>query len=217
MSYTWFLIFSCSIFIAAILGWVRFTKIAPAFHPFIFCLFLGAVNEIISMILAHAGHSTIINNNIYVLCESLLLVVQLGRWDAWGRLHTMEARLLALLAITWLAENIFLLHLNGISSFFRVFYSSAIVLLSINVLNNLIVSEKGQLLKHPVFLSCIGFVTYFSYKIIVEAFWFYGLSRSNSFRENVYSIMVWINLIVNLIYACAVLWMPAKQRFTIQY
>jgi hypothetical protein len=217
MNYTWFLAFSFSVFIAAAIGWVRFKKIAPAFYPFIVCLSLGALNEILSTFLSYQGSSTMVNNNIYVLAESILLVTQLSRWHALGKYHQQAGIIIFLLLITWMAENILLFKLHGISSYFRLIYSAIVVLLSINVSNRLIATEKSNLLKHPVFLVCIGFIIYFTYKILVETFWLYGLGRSGSFRENVYSIMIWINLMVNLIYAFAVLWMPAKQRFTLQY
>jgi hypothetical protein len=217
MNYTWFLIFSFSILIAAAIGWVRFKKIAPAFYPFLVCLTLGAINEIISTILAYQRSSTMVNNNIYVLAESLLLITQLARWNAFGKFHSMIPLTLSFLCLLWIAENLLLFKLEGISSYFRLVYSAIIVMLSINVSNFLIATEKGNLLRHPAFLVCMGFLVYFTYKILVEAFWLYGLGKSGSFRENVYSIMIWINLIVNLIYACAVLWMPAKQRFTLQY
>ena len=216
MTYTWFLIFSFSVFIAATVGWVRLKYIAPAFYPFILCLSLGALNEIISIIVSYSGHSTMVNNNIYVLLESILLCTQLSRWNAWGRFH-FNVLVTAILILTWSAENVFLFQLYGVSSYFRLFYSAILVFLSINVSNRIIATEKGTLLKHPVFLICIGLLIYFTYKILVETFWLYGLGRSREFRENVYSIMIWINMIVNLIYAFAVLWIPAKQRFTMQY
>jgi hypothetical protein len=217
MSYIWFVAFSFSIFIAAAISWVRLKKIAPAFYPFILCITLAAINEVISLVLSFSGHSTMVNNNIYVLGESLLLSIQLERWNAWGNNRRFSLFIIPFLLVTWCAENIFFLQFQGISSYFRFLYSALIVFLSINVSNRLIATETGNLLRQPMFIICIGMIVYFSYKILVEAFWLYGLGRSAGFRQNVYSIMIWINLIVNILYAIAVLWIPRKQRFTMQY
>jgi hypothetical protein len=213
MSYQWLVIFSCSIFIAAIISWVRFKRIAPAFYPFIICIWLGSLNELVSVFFENLDWPTAPNNNIYVLLEALLLTVQLSRWRPFKGLSL----LLVVLVLAWLADTLVFGSFFRISSYFRVLYSAIIVLLAIRVNNYLILTERGRLLKHPVFLSCLGLILFFTYKILVEAFWLYGLNASSGFRENVYAIMIWINLFANLIYALAVLWMPAKQRFTIPY
>jgi hypothetical protein len=196
---------------------VRFSRIAPAFYPFLICIWLGCLNEIISIVLAYMGYFTMVNNNIYVLAESMLIVFQLVKWGALGKFYRAGIWIMVLMLCIWLAENVFVFSLNGLSSYYRLFYSVVIVLLSIQVNNRLILTEKKLLIKNSMFLVCLGFIFYFTYKILAEIFWLYGLKASPGFRENVFSIMVWINFLVNLIYAFAVLWMPAKQRFTMQY
>ena len=43
-------VFSFSIAIAAIIGWIRFKKINPAYYPFVICIWIGLLNEILSYI-----------------------------------------------------------------------------------------------------------------------------------------------------------------------
>ena len=85
-------------------------------------------------------------------------------------------------------------------------------MMSIHINNMLIVTYRKKLLKNPVFLICSGFIIYFTYKILIEAFWLYGLKAGKGFRINVYLLLTWINLIVNLIYALAMLWIPKKPQ-----
>jgi hypothetical protein len=217
MSYTWFWTLSCSIFLAAVTGWARFRRIAPAFYPFILFIWIGVLNEIISIVLLRFGYSDRINNNIYVLLESVLLISQLVKWNGLGRYRSIAPVIFALVCIAWLFENVFIFRIHHVSSYFRLLYSFLIVLLAIRVTTNLILTETSFILKNPVILICLGLIIYFTFKVLVEVFWLYGLSGSSRFRVNIYSIMIWINFATNLIYALAVLWIPPKQRFSMQY
>lgn len=88
-----------------------------------------------------------------------------------------------------------------------------IVLMSINMINRMLVDGKKKLIQNPLFLILIGFIVFFTYKALIEIFWVYGLNASRDFRLEVYRIMAYINLAVNIIYAIAVLWMPRKREF----
>jgi hypothetical protein len=114
----------------------------------------------------------------------------------------------------WLYENLVQGQIAAVSGFFRFTYSVVIVLLSITRINGVIATSRESMLVNPDFLLCAGFIIYFTYKIVVEAFWLYGLTASANFQLRVYDIMAYINLFINLLYAYAILWMPRKQLFT---
>ena len=80
MNYWLVVIFSFSIIIAATIGWVRFRKINPAYYPFIYCIWLAFLNEILSFIFAQTIRDNSVNNNLYALAESLLIVWQFRNW-----------------------------------------------------------------------------------------------------------------------------------------
>lgn len=215
MNYTIRLILSFAIGIPVIISWVRFKKINPTYYPFIFCLWLGLLNEILSYILSRVFHSNAINNNIYVLLESFLITWQFHEWKLFSRLKSLYIVLLCIFSATWIVENFIISKISYFSSYFRILYSFVIVLMSISLLNFLLVRERKSLLLNPVFLICATFVVYYTYKVLVEAFWVYGLNSSKEFRVQIYEIFVFINLFSNLTYTLAVLWMPTKQRFTL--
>lgn len=217
MSYTWFLVFSCSIFIAAIIAWVRFRRIAPSFRPFLYCIWIGSVNEILSIMLPLGGYRIDVNNNIYVLLEACLLCWQLKLWDGFGHWQKLFPITLLLVGLTWVIENFIFSSITRTESYFRLCYAIIIVLLAIQVNNRLIISERGRLLYNASFLVCTGLIVYFTYKVLIEIFWLYGLNVSSGFLVNIYSILIWINLFANLVYAIAILCMPAKQRFMLPY
>ena len=73
-------VFSLSIVIGAVIGWMRFRKIDPAFLPFLLLLWLGFINEIISLSIMEAGFSNAINYNVFTLVEALLITWQFKKW-----------------------------------------------------------------------------------------------------------------------------------------
>lgn len=217
MNYTLIVIFSFSIFIAVIISIVRFRFISRSFYPFVYCLWIGLINEGISYFITLSGHTNAVNNNIYILIESILIVWQFKRWGLFRRRRYLFGLIIFLFIGVWLIENFIVSHITLIGSYFRVTYSFIIVLLSIHLINELIVKERGNLLKNAIFLFCVTFVIYYTYKVFVEIFWLYGLNSSKNFRIRVYDILAYINLLSNLIYALAILWIPKRQKFTLPF
>ena len=213
MNYYQVVFFSASVFIASIIGWVRFSKTEPNCFPFLLCLTLASVNEIISFILTQVGLHTIINNNVYVLLEAVLIIWQFKNWGLFGKYNALFLFLLVSIILTWLIDSFLVSNTNSLNLYFRIIYAFIIVLMSIHINNILILTYRKRLLQSSVFLICSGFIIYFTYKILVETFWLYGLDKSRHFRINVYLLLTWINLIVNLIYALAMLWIPKKPQF----
>ncbi len=215
MNYWLRLVLSFTIIIPVVVSWWRFKKIPPVYHPFIFCLWLGLLNEVLSYVLSRVIHSNAVNSNLYVLAESLLLLWQFHRWQLFGKWPPLATITACAFIAVWLVENFITGHITAFSSWFRILYSFVIVLMSIVVLNGLLLREKRGLLTHPVFWICAAFCLYYTYNVLVETFWVYGLNRGKEFRMNVYAIKLVINVISNLIFTAAILWIPTKQRFTL--
>lgn len=214
MDFKWFVFLSLSIFIGAILGWLRITKISSAWYPLIFCLTAGAVNEILSYWLTAHHYTTAVNNNIYVLLEALLILWQFYNWQAFTLHKKFFIGLVLFTIIAWLFEAFYINRIHAISYYFRIYYSLTIVVLAILINSRLIITYRYSLLKNATFLTCAAFIIFFSYKILVEIFWLYGFNATPVFRVNVYTILAWVNCFTNLIYAMAILWIPSKQPYS---
>ncbi len=206
-----------SIFIAGILGLVRLKKIHRIYYPFLLCIWLACINEILSFILIKYHHNTIVNNNIYVLVESLLIIWLFKNTGLFRKSKVLFYVMILLLPAVWLIDNFFIAGAAALDNYFRIFYSFVIVLMSIATLNRLVVTNRKNLLKDATFLLCIGFILYFTYKILVHAFWIYGLTTSQAFILKVYTLLLYIDCITNLLYALAILWMPKKLAFTLPF
>ncbi len=216
MNYALGEIFSYSIAIGAIIGLVRIKKIDQVYFPFIILLWAGLLNEIIGTICINEFNSNAINSNIYVLIESFLLLWLFKKWGLFRTNKKLLISLYVLFASTWVAVNFIIFSIQtSFSSHFNILYSLITVLMSIQIINRLFLEEKGRLVKNSKFLISIGFIVYYTCNILVEIFYVYGLDASDNFGIEVYRIMIYINLVVNLIFALAVLWIPRKREFTL--
>jgi hypothetical protein len=210
------MIFTSSILIGSILAILKFGEIRSIYYPFIYLLWIGSINEIISYILMVHGHYNIINGIIYDLTESILLLWFLKNLGVFFKRRYLFYLFITVFVLVWIIESFFKNRFSNFNSYFNITYSFSIVILTINALNIILFKER-QIIKNPAFLICIGIIIFFTYKIMVEVFWLSGLEENGSFSTNVYYILTFINLICNLIYALAVLWMRKKQAFTLQF
>lgn len=211
----WFVtILNMCILIPAVTGLIRFSKINPVYYPFIYCLWIGLINEILSNILVLFGYSNAIISNIYVLVESLMIIWLFTKWKLFEIRKILLRIIIVIFFSTWLLENFVFSKIIYFCSYFRIVYSFVIVIMSITIVNRLIVTERKNLLKNSTFLFCIAFIFYYTLQVIVEAFWIYSVNE-NSFSRNVYYISIVTNFITNLLYTVAILWTQTRQRFTL--
>lgn len=216
MNYTLIVILGFSIIIPAVFGIVRINKIDRIYLPLLGCIWIGLLNEVVNMILINLFHvSNSVNTNIYSLVEALLYTWLFRNFDFFIT-RNRYILLVSFLCFAWLFENIIISKITSFDSYFTITYSLIIVLMSITVLNRLIVTQFN-LLANPVFLICTGCIIYFSLLALTQIFWLYGLHSSKPFRLNLYRIMAFVNLSVNLIFSLAILWMHRKQEYTPQY
>src|SRR5687768_475367 len=113
---------SLSVFIAGIIAIIRIRNINEVYYPFLYFIWIACINESLSIILSRAQIPVTINNNIYVLIESLLLL-----WFFKNILFPNGTRGfylgLIMYIIIWFFENILLDKINDISAYFRITYS----------------------------------------------------------------------------------------------
>jgi len=216
-NFTFIIIGSYSIAIAAIIGLIRFTRIHRAYQPFVFITVASLINEVISHILIHYKKSNAITINLLGLADALLWLWQFRRWNGINK-HSSQFHAVGILMISiWIFENLILGKLFTFSSVYAIVFSFAVVFFSINQVNRQIVEEKGNLFTNAKFLICSGTILFFTYRILVECFYLLDIQKSDSFLANVFCILAFVNLIVNLLFALATLWIPARQKFSLPY
>ena len=199
----------------AIIGIIKFNSAKKNFFPFLLFIWIGLLNEVLSFFITRSGSSNAVCINIYTLAESLLIISQFWQWEI---ISKVTCRILAIVLICgWICENLILSKIDVFNSYFTICYAFIIAILSVGSINKILSRTETRLLQNPVFIICIAFLTYFTYDILVESFWIYGLNENAKFRIGIYRIHTYINLFANLMYALAILWIRTKQKFTLPY
>lgn len=204
-----------SIIIAALIGAIRLKHIVSEFYPFIAIIWLGLLNESVSLVVIYNSGSNMLNSNVFVLLEYGLILYQFYKWN--GHNSWKYFSLACLGVAIWVADNFFINTLTENNSIFRVFYSFIIVFFSIDQVNKIIVFEKGVLLKNAMFIICITFLFYYGCKAYVESFNIFHEVLSNQLLQIFWKMLYFVNLIANLLYAVAILCIPVRPKFTLPY
>jgi hypothetical protein len=204
-----------SIVFAAVIGLVSIKNSLTAYRPFIYLVWLACINHPLSLILVYYLRSNTANANIYVLFESLLFIWLFRNWGLFKKNQKIAPILFILILSIWLVDNIVLHELKTTNVSFRIASSFILIFLAIEQLIVLITTSKKNLLYNSSFIICCGILIYFSYKAFIEVFFLMEINSSIKFISNIYTIFVFINLFVNLIFAWAVLWIPKKQKSTL--
>jgi hypothetical protein len=203
-----------SMFAPFILGCVKFRKLHTAYLPFLLFILAGFVAEMVTALLVELERSYHMALNIYTLFQAWFIAWQFKNWQLFRGKTKLFWTLIIFYAVAWLAENIYLGFSPVINSYFIIISSYIIALMSINIINRLVVKEHGSLLKSAVFLICIGWLFYFTYSIISESFFKFGLMENKpAFAIRVYALVQYMNIFTNFVYAFAILWIPSKPKF----
>ncbi|HMC99951.1 MAG TPA: hypothetical protein VKH37_07355 [Ferruginibacter sp.] len=215
MSFTLVIILSFAITIPALLGLIRYRAIDPVYQPFLWCLWIGLLNEIISVLLLWYRKPTVININLYYLIEALLFLLLFKNLGSFRRKQMVFFILLGAMVVGWLSETLLLSHMIGFNSYFLIGYAATLCILSVVMISELLVRVRTNLLKNSEFIICVAFLVYYTFEILSEIFWMYGLGENKQFRMNVEWISVFTNLFANLLYTIAIAWMPIKRKFSL--
>ncbi len=206
------------IFIPALIGLIRFSKISPIYRPFIYCIWIGLINETASYLIIEKMHSNFMNANIYMFVESILFIWQFKNWRLFERRNWMFVIIISIITLGWIAESvIFSSPFMHFDSYFLIAYSFILSLLSVSLISRIISKERGNMLKNSAFLICIAFIIFYMVSVLSESFWVYGLSENKEFRINVAYIRIIANLVANILYSLAILWMPIKEKYTLPF
>jgi hypothetical protein len=203
--------------VPTIISLVRFKRISRIYLPFLLFIWAGTINETFSFYADHAYRSNAVNSNIYALLEAIFLTWQFKNWRLFENNKQIFTIIIASYIIFWVIEAIILNQITIRSSYFRVYSAFFIVLFSIYMMNKELMVESGNILRNSVFLCCVGLLIFFSFRFIICFFWAYGLRSVKSLMIPVIYVAPYIDCLSNLIYGLAILWMPKKHRFLLQF
>lgn len=216
MQQYWLRVFlSYSILIPAIAAIMRYKVVLKDYRPFLWLIWLGLLNETVSILFIYSIRSNTVNSNIYVLLEYGLILLQFYKWNSSRAGKYLVMALVGL--VVWFADNFLANSITQNNSLFRVFYSFMTVFFCIDLLNRILVFDMSPLLKNAMFLIAITFLVYYGFKAFVESFNVLHLGLNKNLLKMLWKILYFVNVFANLSYTAAILWIPTKQKFIMFY
>lgn len=209
------IILNHSITVAVVLGIARYKRIVKAYRPFLYFIFLGFINETISLVVIESHQSNTINSNFYLLFEYLILLYQFYTWNA---CPAKQLTVFAGLGVAvWITDNLLVNRMTDANAGFRCYASFVLIFFCIETMKRLIVDVKGNLLREGCFLICVALVLFYGCKAFAEGFHLFHVPFSGAFYNALWITLSVINGISNLIFAIAVLWLPTREEYTLRY
>jgi hypothetical protein len=207
---------SFTIAIPLLIAILRFRYIPGHLYPFFSFIILCAVNECFtSIMLLNRYSNTSFNYNVYFLIESFILTYQFKLWGAFKKRVKLFPLLSCLFPVVWILESIITkVHLT-LNSYFIIFYSFCMVILSIKTMNSYLVANDSRMIDNPVFIICGAFITFFTFSIISDTFLAYSFKTSDAFKWYILDILNTANIICNLLYALALLNISKRKKLNL--
>jgi hypothetical protein len=209
---------SQSILLPLVFAVLRLKRLNPGYLPFFCQLAAGLLTEIVSFVLIKRFHtSNAIPANLFIGVEWLLVSWQFHRWGFLKNQPKTFYGLAITLVGVWILENLVFGKITVFGPYYRFFYSFAIIMLSVNKINFMIMYENHTLFKNPQFLISIGYIIFFLYKIIYE--WAYQVSIHGSTgvtTNNIIYLFSYVNAFANLVFALAISQVPPHKKFEME-
>lgn len=211
-------ILSLSIIFAVIIGIVRYRKIDRSYYPFLYYIWLMLPIEIVATLLFQNEQWDILNVmlNMYTFIEFGVLAWLFHAWGLFNGNRTFFIVLMSLFFVAWfimtvIAESI----IKSSNLYFRALYSFTLVLFAVSTFNKMVVNHRSKIFENAQFWICLGIIIFFTFFLLDNATKISLVSHtvSKGFRSNLQEIIVFTNLLVNLLYAVAVIWIPRKKNF----
>lgn len=213
-------VLSLSIVFAVLIGIVRFRKVDQSYYPFLYRIFIVLVVEILARIMLTNGapgkFSAVLN--IFSIIDFCLFTWLFHNWQLFNRNRSIFLAILGAGIVAWGLITFVVNNIYTPNFYWRILYSFVLIAFSVNTFNKAVVTDRGNIFRNPKFWICLGVIIFFTFFIlvcVVNLSLFRQISKS--FRGNLQEINVYSNILANLLYAFAIIWIPRKQNFTMPF
>lgn len=216
----WGFFYSLPVFLSMIIALVRFKKVVPEYHPFLYAIILSALTELARMIEIYLFYTYDTHVGYYIYNIYVLLYPPLCLWFMFnkGLFEGNKKWLYGTIifwVLVWLTDHFVIngINIDNQTKLYRIVYSAMVCLFTIQLFNRLIVNERKLLIKNATFIICCGWLLFFVP---------YLLMQSISYKQSLYTMdflkkisASWSILLpfIYFIYSSAILCMPSKKTF----
>lgn len=210
-------ILSLSVLFAATIGAIRFRKMDPSYYPFVYYVCSALVIEIVVYILIQKKMFQTIGflKNAYAFIEFCLLTWLFNNWGLFKRQKNLFLAILVFFFVLWLS-TLFIRGYAKSNLTFYIVYSFVLIFFSISSFNRMVVNDRKNIFTNARFWICLGIIIFYTYFIVSNTARLSVLKPkvSQHFIDSLFEINIYSNLLVNLLYVMAVIWIPRKKNIS---
>jgi hypothetical protein len=209
-------LFSMSIVFAVIIGIIRWRVIDAAYYPFLYNIFLALLVEILNGLHPYST-LTVETLNVFSILDFCLFAWLFHNWGLFNYNEKRFSILIISMVLIWAIITFFVSGFSNINNAFLIIYSLILIFLSVTTFNKIVVQERVNIFTNAKFWICIGIIIFYSFFIVTRATDLSAgllLTISNAFLRSLQKINSYSNVLVNLLYAVAVVWIPRKKNIT---
>jgi hypothetical protein len=211
-------ILSLSIGIAVIIGIVRFRRIDPSYYPFLYGCIAALFVEVLNWILMENGlqRSFVFLLNAFSYVDFFLFTWLFHNWGLFNRRRTTFIAITSTFFLIWLVSNVIFTGFIKVNLYFFILYSFALIFFSVSTFNKMVVNERTSIFRNAKFWICLGIIIFYSFFIVYSStgLTLFRATHSKEFMRGLQAINVYSNLLVNILYAVAVICIPRKKNYT---
>jgi hypothetical protein len=211
-------ILSLSIAFTVIIGVIRYKIIDPSYYPFFYLAGISLLVEILSFILKkNKMYETVsVMMNVFYFAEFFFYTWLFHAWGLFNFNRTVFLLITGIFFIYWAALIFAAGTVKKPVYYFPVVYAITLLFFAVTTFNKFVIQDRGPIFKNPKFWILTGVIIFFSFYLLIESanLSVFGKNASIVFRGGLYGIVIYTNVIVNLMFATGALWIPRKKNFT---
>jgi hypothetical protein len=211
-------ILSLCIGFTVIIGVIRFTTIDKSYYPFFYLAAISLLVEIAGFILVKNKiyNPMFAMANVFDYLEFFFCTWLFHLWGLFNFKKNIFLSIILISFVFWLVFTFFTGNNMGYNFYFPVIYSMALLIFTVTTFNKFVIQDRRPIFKNPKFWILLGMIIFFAFYLLTlsTSLTIFGKNVSNSFRRSLQGIVIYSNLIVNLMFAIGALWIPKKKNFT---
>ena len=161
-----------------------YKKIDRKYYPFRYFIFLIAFTDLAAVSFGKS-HLKYYISNVNTVVETCFTLWMFHEWGLFHNRVIVYRALLGSLLAVWILERFYYGNFVTPNFFSSTIGSFTTAFLTIALINHIAISERGSLVKSPLFIIAIGFIVFDTFPIITSAFSLDYLNTSKAFYSNI--------------------------------
>jgi len=209
------IVLAATVLLPALLSLFRYRHVSSNNRWLLVLVWLGAVNEVTSLLTALILKSNAGTSNMYLLLETMVLLILFYRWAA---ISKKAAICLAFITTgLWCLDNFLFSNIQSFYGFYPLLYSMVMICLAVKLLLRNAAAELYNVFTNGRYVAGGALILYFAMKALTESFFVFDDGLSIQLQTNLVFITLITNAVTNILYVHAILCFSRKEEYLLEY